>query len=55
LPTISVPGGFTAKGLPIGVQIVGKPKGDLALLRIAQAFETTTGYGQRRPDLHALV
>jgi amidase len=55
LPTISVPGGFTAKGLPIGVQIVGKPKGDLALLRIAQAFETATGYGQRRPDLHALV
>ena len=55
LPTISVPGGFTAKGLPIGVQIVGKPKGDLALLRIAHAFERATGYGQRRPDLHALV
>lgn len=55
LPTISIPGGFTEEGLPIGVQLVGKPKGDLALLRIAQAFETATGYGQRKPDLHALV
>lgn len=55
LPAISVPGGFTKEGLPIGVQIVGKPRGDLALLRIARAFEAATGFGQRRPDLHALV
>jgi amidase len=55
LPTISVPGGFTKEGLPIGVQIVGKPKGDLALLRLAQAFEKATDYGKRKPDLHALV
>lgn len=55
LPTISVPGGFTKAGLPIGVQIVGKPRGDLALLRIARAFETATGYGERRPDLQAII
>ena len=55
LPTISVPGGFTKGGLPIGVQIVGKPRGDLALLRIAGAFEAATGYGLRKPDLNAFV
>ena len=42
LPAISVPGGFTQNGLPIGVQIVGKPRGDLELLRIAHAFEAAT-------------
>ena len=55
LPTISVPGGFTKSGLPIGVQLVGKPRGDLALLKIARAFETATGYGQHKPDLLAHV
>jgi amidase len=54
LPCISVPGGFTDDGLPVGVQIVGKPRGDLALLRIASAFEQATGHGQRRPDLSQL-
>lgn len=51
LPAISVPGGFTPDGLPIGVQIVGPPRGDLAVLRIAHLFERATGYGQRRPPL----
>ena len=50
-PAISVPGGFTEDGLPIGVQIVGKPRGDLALLRIAHAFEAATGHGLRGPNL----
>lgn len=54
LPCISVPGGFTKNGLPIGVQIVGKPKGDLALLQIARAFEAATEHGLRKPDLDAL-
>jgi amidase len=51
LPAISVPGGFTPDGLPVGVQIVGPPRGDLAVLRIAHLFEQATGYGQRRPSL----
>lgn len=54
LPCISVPGGFTQDGLPIGVQLVGKPRGDLQLLRIAQAFEGATLHGQQQPDLGAL-
>jgi amidase len=50
-PAISVPGGFGASGLPAGVQIVGKPRGDWALLQLAHAFEQATGHGKRRPVL----
>lgn len=51
LPSISLPGGFTRDGLPLGIQIVGKPRGDLQLLRLARAFEAATEFGKRRPDL----
>lgn len=54
LPAISVPAGFTENGLPIGVQIVGKPHGDLELLQIAQAVETATGCYRHHPTLHAV-
>jgi len=50
-PAISVPAGFSAKGLPVGLQIVGKPRGDLALLQLAHAFEQATMFGSRRPSL----
>lgn len=49
LPAISVPAGFTADGLPIGVQIVGRHQADLDVLRMAHAFETATGFARRRP------
>jgi amidase len=38
-PAISVPGGFTAEGLPVGVQIVGRHHDDWGVLQIAHAFE----------------
>jgi len=41
LPCISVPAGFSADGLPMGLQLIGKPRGDLALLQLARAYETT--------------
>ena len=50
LPTIPVPGGFTASGLPVGLQIVGKPKGDIELLKIAYAFEQATMHHLRKPN-----
>jgi len=50
LPAISVPAGFTASGLPVGLQIVGRPRGDFELLQIAQAFEAATHYGETRPE-----
>jgi amidase len=49
LPAISVPAGFTPDGLPVGLQIVGRPRDELGLLQIAHAFEQATGYGKRRP------
>ena len=53
LPAISVPGGFTSAGLPVGLQIVGRPRGDLELLQIAHAFEQVTQHHLRRPPIHA--
>ena len=51
LPSISVPAGFTKSGLPVGVQIVGRPRGDLALLQIAQLFEDATTHHKKLPLL----
>ncbi len=39
-PAISVPAGFTPEGLPVGLQIVGPPRADLAVLQLAHAFQT---------------
>jgi len=39
LPAISVPAGFGANGLPMGVQLIGRPLADLAVLRLAYAYE----------------
>jgi amidase len=39
LPSISVPAGFGANGLPMGLALIGKPQGDLALLKMAHAYE----------------
>ncbi|WP_084956595.1 amidase [Thermoactinospora rubra] len=50
-PAASVPAGFTDDGLPVGVQIVGRPFADATVLRFARAFEQVTGYGSRRPTL----
>jgi len=50
-PTISVPAGFTADGLPVGIQIVGRYRDDLGVLQIAHAFEQATGFGHRRPEI----
>ena len=53
MPAISVPGGFTSEGLPVGVQLVGGFRQDKHLLELAKAFETATGHGQTRPQLSA--
>jgi amidase len=50
-PAISVPAGFTADGLPIGVQIVGRHRHDWDVLQLAHAFEEATGVGRRRPAI----
>lgn len=51
LPSLSVPCGFTAGGLPIGMQIMGKPFAEPTLLTVGQAYESATAWLDRRPAL----
>jgi amidase len=39
LPTLNVPAGFNKEGLPMGMQLIGQPKGEVQLLKIGQAYE----------------
>jgi amidase len=48
-PAISVPAGFTAGGLPVGIQIVGRHRDEWSVLQLAHAFEQATHHGSRRP------
>jgi aspartyl-tRNA(Asn)/glutamyl-tRNA(Gln) amidotransferase subunit A len=50
-PAASVPCGFTADGLPVGLQIVGRRFADAAVLRAAAAFERARPWAQHRPPL----
>jgi amidase len=50
-PALSVPAGFTAAGLPVGVQLVGPHGDDLGVLRAGSVFERATGYADRRPEI----
>jgi aspartyl-tRNA(Asn)/glutamyl-tRNA(Gln) amidotransferase subunit A len=46
-PAITVPGGLTGTGLPVGVQFAGVPGRDGALLDLARSYETATGWWRR--------
>lgn len=50
LPALSMPCGFQ-DGLPIGLQLVGRPFDEASLLRTAQAYEAATDWHTRRPPL----
>lgn len=54
LPAISVPCGFTPDGLPIGIQFVGRPLGDVDLVRFAAGFEDVHPVWKHHPTI-ALV
>ncbi len=49
LPACTIPCGFSADGLPIGLQIIGKPFDEATVLRVAQAYERSTTWHQQRP------
>ncbi len=51
LPAISIPCGFTRAGLPVGLQIVGKRRGEVAVLRAAAAFEAAQPWNDRMPPV----
>lgn len=50
-PAASVPAGFTAEGLPVGLQIVGRHLDDALVLRASAAFEKVRGWNDRLPPL----
>jgi aspartyl-tRNA(Asn)/glutamyl-tRNA(Gln) amidotransferase subunit A len=49
LPALSVPCGFTVAGLPIGLQIAGRPFDEATVLRIGHAYEQATAWHLRHP------
>lgn len=51
LPAISVPCGFTEDGLPVGLQLVGRPLGDAELVRLALAFEEANPVWKTHPAI----
>ena len=51
LPAISVPCGFTETGLPIGMQIAGKPFDEPGIIRAAYAYQQQAGWRDQRPPL----
>jgi len=50
-PALTVPCGFTATGLPIGMQLIGRVFDERTLFRIAQAYERAAEWHRRRPRL----
>ncbi|MBI2153830.1 MAG: Asp-tRNA(Asn)/Glu-tRNA(Gln) amidotransferase subunit GatA [Candidatus Rokubacteria bacterium] len=51
LPGLSLPCGFTQSGLPIGLQLIGRPFDEATLLRAAYAYEQATPWHTRAPQL----
>jgi aspartyl-tRNA(Asn)/glutamyl-tRNA(Gln) amidotransferase subunit A len=50
-PVLMLPNGFGGNGLPLGMQILGRPFGEEAILRIGHAYERATEWHTRRPNL----
>src|SRR5712664_2078521 len=50
LPSLSIPAGFTASGLPVGMQLIGRAFDEAMLLRIGAAFQRATDFHDRIPE-----
>ncbi len=50
VPAITVPGGF-AEGLPIGLQVIGKPFAEETILKVAHAYQQATDWHRRKPKI----
>ena len=50
-PTLTLPAGFTAKGLPVAVQFVGRHLGEAGICRVGRAFQRVTEWHRRHPPL----
>ncbi len=53
LPAISLPCGFSSKGLPIGLQLMGRPYEEQIVLRAAYAYEQATNWRSKRPVIRS--
>lgn len=51
LPVAAVPCGFSRQGLPLGLQLAGRPFDEATVLRLARAYERAAGWVSRRPPL----
>ena len=51
LPALSLPCGFDRAGLPIGMQIIGRPFDEATVLRLGHAFEQATDWHRRKPEI----
>jgi aspartyl-tRNA(Asn)/glutamyl-tRNA(Gln) amidotransferase subunit A len=51
LPSLAIPSGFTRKGLPIGLQLIGRSFDEAAILRIGAAFQRATDFHEKVPQL----
>jgi aspartyl-tRNA(Asn)/glutamyl-tRNA(Gln) amidotransferase subunit A len=51
LPSLAIPAGFTAAGLPVGMQLIGRPFDEAMLLRVGAAFQRATDFHARCPEL----
>ena len=52
-PSLAIPNGFSSTGLPLGMQLMGRPFDEATLLRIGYAYEQATEWHRRRPQLQA--
>ena len=51
---VSLPAGLSSEGLPIGIQLLGKPFDDATMVKIGMAFQRVTKHHLARPDLSKL-
>ena len=51
LPAMSLPVGFSASGLPLGMQLVGRPFDEASLFRVGHAYQAETDWHDRAPEL----
>ena len=51
LPALSIPAGFSASGLPIGLQLIGKPFDEATVLQIGGAFQRASDFHTRWPEM----
>src|SRR5438094_5543816 len=54
-PVLAIPTGFSATGLPLGMQIVGRAFDEPTALRIGAAYEAAAGWIHKRPELELAV